>query len=91
MPYYVIKNDSKLNKATIYVYRENKSTHELANAKPCPACMAAIIGSNIGRIVHTIDYGIAEIKLNNNNNNSNKFMIHKRSIKNDKKILQQVW
>ena len=63
LPYFIHENNFNMSKATIYVYRENKSTHDPALALPCPACMAALKESSIGRIVYTVDDGIVEMKL----------------------------
>ena len=63
LPWYVYENGFNMQKATIYIFRENRSTHNYACSLPCPACMAAIRESNIGRIVATVENGITEIKL----------------------------
>jgi len=63
LPWYVFENDFNLKRATIYIYREHKDTHTYAMAFPCPACMEAIKQISIGRIVYTIENGIAEMKI----------------------------
>ena len=63
LPWFVYENEFNLKRATIYVFRQHKNTHTYAMSLPCPACMAAIKESGIGRIAYTIENGIAEMKL----------------------------
>lgn len=63
LPWYVYENGFNMRKATIYIFRQHKNSHTYAMSLPCPACMAAIKESGVGRIVYTIENGIAEMKL----------------------------
>lgn len=63
LPWYVYENDFNMKKSTIYIFRQHKDTHTYALSLPCPACMAAIKESGIGRIVYTVENGIAEMRL----------------------------
>lgn len=54
-----VKDPKALNGATIYVSRSFKSGCN-ALARPCEACMEAIIDRGIKSIVYTTEYGIAE-------------------------------
>jgi deoxycytidylate deaminase len=53
-----VRNKKLLKGSTIYVGRTFKSGHN-AIARPCPACMQAIIDHGIKEIVYTTDDGLA--------------------------------
>ncbi len=63
LPYYIYENNFNMKKSCIYVYRENKKTHCLAMALPCPACMEAIKQVGIKRIVYSCSDGIKEMRI----------------------------
>lgn len=46
-------DDIDFSKLNLFVYRENKSTHKVALARPCPACMAAIKTLGIKHLYYT--------------------------------------
>jgi deoxycytidylate deaminase len=52
-------NPHDLKDASLYIYREN-CNHELANCRPCPACMAMIKKVKIKKIYYTTEDGYCE-------------------------------
>ena len=57
-----VKNKEQLRGATIFVAR-TKQDGNSGMARPCAACMQAIIDSGIKKIVYTTEDGVAEEKV----------------------------
>ena len=52
----LIKSNTDLSNANVYVYREYKN-HHLACARPCPSCMKLIKDCGIKRIYYSTENG----------------------------------
>lgn len=59
-----VPDKRKLDGASIYVSRVCKD-REYGMARPCPACMQAIIDHGIKRIFYSTEYGFAQEVINN--------------------------
>jgi len=52
-----IPKDIDLKDAALYVYREHPLTHQLANSRPCPSCMALIKSKGVRKLYYTTEDG----------------------------------
>lgn len=58
--------DGDISRCTLYVVRADRKGR-LAQSKPCKFCQTYIRELGVGRVVHTVDGGIASYFDNNNN------------------------
>lgn len=63
LPYYVKENDIDLNRACIYIYRENRTTHQYALSSPCEACYHALLDYGVGYACYTTNNGIEKVRI----------------------------
>lgn len=52
-----VPKDLGLEDAILYSYREHPLTHQLANSRPCPSCMALIKSKGVRKLCYTTEDG----------------------------------